>query len=80
LPLAGEYGAIVTDDAKLELDVHGRWHAGVFQKLQGIRPANYPPSPAQATQPPMVLDAVLDALVPLQYIAWHGRMVWQKSS
>ena len=45
----GEHGAIVADDPKLKVNVHGRRHAGVFRKLQGIRPPNYPPSPAQAT-------------------------------
>jgi hypothetical protein len=27
----GEHGAIVADDPKLEVNVHGRWHAGVFR-------------------------------------------------
>jgi hypothetical protein len=44
-----EHGAIIADDPKQELDVHGHRHAGVFQKLQGIQPPNYPPSPTQAT-------------------------------
>ena len=51
----GEHGAIVADDPKLEVNVHGRRHAGVFRKLQGIRPPNYPPSPAQATNLPRFL-------------------------
>jgi hypothetical protein len=29
----GEHGAIVADDPKLKVNVHGRRHAGVFQKL-----------------------------------------------
>jgi hypothetical protein len=45
----GEHGAIVADDPKQKMNVHGRRHAGVFRKLQGIRLPNYPPSPAQAT-------------------------------
>ena len=28
-----EYGAIIADDPKLKVNVHGRRHAGVFQKL-----------------------------------------------
>ena len=31
----GENRAIVADDPKLKVNVHGRRHAGVFQKLQG---------------------------------------------
>jgi hypothetical protein len=45
----GEHGAIVADDPKLKVNVHGRRHAGVFQKLQGIQPPNYPPSPKLPT-------------------------------
>jgi hypothetical protein len=48
-------GAIVADDPKLEVNVHGRRHAGVFRKLQGIQPPNYLPSPAQATNLPRFL-------------------------
>ena len=51
----GEYGAIVTDDPKLEVNVHGRRHAEVFQKLQGIQSPNYLPSPTQATNLPRFL-------------------------
>ena len=51
----GEHGAIVADDPKLKVNVHGRRHAGVFRKLQGIQPPNYPPSPAQATNLPRFL-------------------------
>jgi hypothetical protein len=31
----GENRAIVADDPKLKVNVHGRRHAGVFRKLQG---------------------------------------------
>jgi hypothetical protein len=31
----GEYGAIVADNPKLKVNVHGRRHAGIFRKLQG---------------------------------------------
>src|SRR3954453_21659968 len=48
-----EHGPCVADDPKLK--VHGRRHAGVFQKLQGIQPPNYPPSPTQATNLPRFL-------------------------
>jgi hypothetical protein len=47
--VVGEHGAVVTDNPKLEVNVHGRWHAEVFRKLQETQPSNYPPSPAQAT-------------------------------
>ena len=50
-----KYGAIVADDPKLKVNVHGRRHAGVFRKLQGIQPPNYLPSPAQATNLPRFL-------------------------
>src|SRR3954453_18868706 len=48
-----EHGPCVADDPKLK--VHGRRHAGGFQKLQGIQPPNYPPSPTQATNLPWFL-------------------------
>ena len=51
----GEHSAVVADDPKLKVNVHGRRHAGVFQKLQGIQPPNYPPSPTQATNLPRFL-------------------------
>jgi hypothetical protein len=51
----GEHGAIVADDPKLKVNVHGRRHAGVFRKLQRIQPPNYPPSPTQATNLPRFL-------------------------
>jgi hypothetical protein len=51
----GEVGAIITDDAKLKVNVHGRRHAGIFRKLQGIQPPNYPPSPTQTTNLPRFL-------------------------
>src|SRR3954454_7111456 len=51
----GEYGAIVADDPKLKVNVHGRRHAGVFQKLQGIQPPNYPSSSTQTTNIPRFL-------------------------
>ena len=50
-----EHSAIVADDPKLKVNVHGRRHAGVFRKLQGIQPPNYPPSPTQATNLPRFL-------------------------
>jgi hypothetical protein len=31
----GEYGAVIANDPKLKVNVHGRRHAGVFRKLQG---------------------------------------------
>ena len=31
----GEHCAIIVDDPKLKVNVHGRRHAGVFRKLQG---------------------------------------------
>ena len=39
----------------LKVNVHGRRHAGIFRKLQGIQPPNYPPSPAQTTNLPRFL-------------------------
>jgi hypothetical protein len=51
----GEYGAIIANDPKLKVNVHGQRHAGVFRKLPGIQPPNYPPSPAQATDLPRFL-------------------------
>ena len=51
----GEHGAIVADDPKLKVNVHGRRHAGLFRKLQELRPPNYPSSPAQTTNIPRFL-------------------------
>jgi hypothetical protein len=42
----GEHGAIVADDLKLKMNVHGRRHAGVFRILLKIQRPKYPPSPA----------------------------------
>jgi hypothetical protein len=47
----GEYGAIVAADPKLK--VHGRRHAS--GNCRGIRPPNYLPPPAQATNLPRFL-------------------------
>src|SRR5687768_1177666 len=51
----GEDGAIIADDPKLKVNVHGRRHAGLLRKLHGIQPSNYLPSPAQATNLPRFL-------------------------
>jgi hypothetical protein len=67
----GENRAIVADDPKLKVNVHGRRHAGVFQKLQGTQPPNYPPSPAQTTNiPRFLLLSSLHATV--QPSCWQG--------
>jgi hypothetical protein len=50
-----KYDAIIANDPKLKVNVHGRRHAGVFRKLQGIQPPNYPPAPTQATNLPRFL-------------------------
>jgi hypothetical protein len=60
----GEHDAIVADDPKLKVNVHGRRHAGLFRKLQGIQPPNYPPSPAQATNLPRFWCSPQDAPAP----------------
>ena len=76
----GEHGAIVADDPKLKVNVHGRRHAGVFRKLQGIRPPNYPPSPAQATNLPrfLVLSSVMARAIQLNSCAAScGRYYFQ---
>jgi hypothetical protein len=52
--VVGQFGAVVADDPKLELDVHGRRHAEVIRKLQGIRPTCYPPPHTHAIQPPAI--------------------------
>jgi hypothetical protein len=61
----GEYGAIIADDPKLKVNVHRRRHTGIFRKLQGIQPPNYPPPLIQATNLPRFLvlsQASLDTL------------------
>ena len=72
-----EHGAIVADDPKLKVNVHGRRHAGVFRKLQGIQPPNYPPSPTQATNLPrfLVLSRTGDFDVGLILLANHLRQI-----
>jgi hypothetical protein len=67
----GDYGAIVADDPKLKVNVHGRRHA--FRKLQGIQPPNYLPSPAQATNLPRFL--LLSAFRTHCLFAQHGGLL-----
>jgi hypothetical protein len=53
----GEHGAVVADDPKLKVNVHGRRLAGLFRKLQGIQPPNYLPS-RPSYKPPTVSGAL----------------------
>jgi hypothetical protein len=46
---------VFTDNPKLKMNVHGRRHSRIFRKLQGLRPPNYPPLPAQTTNLPRFL-------------------------
>ena len=58
----GEHGAIVADDPKLEVNVHGRRHAGVFRKLQGNTAAKLPAFTRPGYQPPTLSGALMRAV------------------
>jgi hypothetical protein len=74
----GENRAIVADDPKLKVNVHGRRHAGVFRKFQGDTAAKLPvftcPDYQHPTVPVALISARHNAAIVSSGLWWAGNV------